>query len=393
MVRRIGVEERRARLGLRHHLAGSALADSPAQVARDLVALHSTDPSTVYLGALARMKAGGIGTVERALYQDRVLIRLLGMRRTVFVTSLDTAPIVQAACGRAVAERERRRLVSWLTRAEVASDAERWLDEVQEAALRALTARGEATAAELAADDPRRQVQLVLTWGAQEGRLSVASRVLFLLAAQGRVVRGQPRGSWTSHQHRWVPMDRWCPDGLDEWQTDAARVELARRWLSAYGPANAEDLRWWTGWTKTQVKQVLATLGPAEVDLDGTPGLVLAGDLEPAPAVQPWAALLPGLDSTPMGWRERDWFLGEHGPQLFDRTGNIGPTLWWDGRIVGGWAQDKTGEIVCRFLQDAGADAAAAVQAAAARLAELLGPVRLTARTRGKTWLEQELAG
>src|ERR1700691_3953603 len=123
MVRRIGVAERRARLGLRHHLAGSALADSPAQVARDLVALHSTDPSTVYLGALTRMKAGGIGTVERALYQDRVLIRLLGMRRTVFVTSLDTAPIVQAACGLAVAERERRRLVSWLTRAGVASDA------------------------------------------------------------------------------------------------------------------------------------------------------------------------------------------------------------------------------------------------------------------------------
>lgn len=393
-MRRIGVAERRARLGLRHRLAGSALADDPVEVARDLVALHSTDPSSVFLGALTRMKAGDIGTVERALYQDRVLIRLLGMRRTVFVTSLDTAPIVQAACGLAVAARERRKLVSWLTDAAVADDAERWLDEVQEVALRALAARGEATAAELATDDPRLQVQLVLAQGkSYEGRQGVASRVLFLLAAEGRIVRGRPRGSWTSHQHRWSPLDRWCPDGLDEWKSDAAQLELARRWLSAYGPATADDLRWWTGWTKTQVKQVLARLGPAEVDLDGTAGLVLAGDLDPGPAVEPWAALLPALDSTPMGWQQRGWFLGEHGPKLFDRTGNVGPTVWWDGRIVGGWAQDKRAQIVYRLLEDIGADATAAIDAAAARLTVILGDVRLTARTRGPTWLEQELAG
>ncbi|HEX3921464.1 MAG TPA: crosslink repair DNA glycosylase YcaQ family protein, partial [Streptosporangiaceae bacterium] len=79
--------------------------------------------------------------------------------------------------------------------------------------------------------------------------------------------------------------------------------------------------------------------------------------------------------------------------RLFDRTGNVGPTVWWNGRIVGGWAQDPDGQIVCRFLEDAGSDAAAAAQAAADRLATLLGGVRLTARTRGMTWLERELAG
>lgn len=393
-MRRIGVTERRARLGLRHRLASCALADDPVEVARGLVALHCTDPSSAFLGAVTRMKDGSIGAVERALYQDRVLIRLLGMRRTVFVTSLDTAPIVQAACGLAVAARERRKLVSMLAQAGVAGDAGRWLDETHEAALRALAERGEATAAELAGDDPRLQVQLVLAEGkSYQGRQNVASRVLFLLAAEGRVVRGRPRGSWTSHQHRWSLLDHWCPDGLDEWKSDAAEVELARRWLHAYGPATADDLHWWTGWTKTQVKQVLARLGPAEVDLDGVGGLVLADDLDPSAAAEPWAALLPGLDSTPMGWQRREWFLGDHGPRLFDRTGNIGPTVWWDGRIIGGWAQDNSGEIVCRLLEDAGADAAAAVEAAAARLAAILGHVRLSARTRGPTWLERELAG
>src|SRR5262249_36962225 len=122
-------------------------------------------------------------------------------------------------------------------------------------------------------------------------------------------------------------------------------------------------------------------------------GVMLPGDEEPPPEAEPWAALLPALDSTPMGWQRREWFLGEHGPALFDTTGNIGPSLWWDGRIVGGWAQDGDGEIVCRFLEDAGADAQAAAKAAAQRLAGTLGGARLSARTRGMTWLEKELAG
>ncbi len=92
-----------------------------------------------------------------------------------------------------------------------------------------------------------------------------------------------------------------------------------------------------------------------------------------------------------MGWQQRAWFLGEHGARLFDQTGNIGPSLWWDGRVVGGWAQDSGGAIVCRFLEDAGSEAVAAADAAAERLSAVLGGVRLAARTRGKTWLEQEL--
>ena len=398
MTPRISVRDRRARLGLRHRLAlGSQPAAQPsgaAEVAASLVAVHGTDPSSVYLGILSRLAGGDAADVERALYQHRTLIRLLGMRRTVFLATLDNAALIQAACARAVAARERRKLLGRLADSELPGDVADWLAEVEQAALGALAARGEATAAELAEDDPRLRTQIVLARGkAYEGRQNVASRVLFLLAAQGQVVRGRPRGSWTSHQYRWSPMELWCPGGLDGWPTEAAEVELARRWLQAYGPATPDDLRWWAGWGKTQLSRVLTELKPAEVDLDGVPGIALAGDLAPAPEVEPWAALLPGLDSTPMGWQQRDWFLGEHGPRLFDQSGNIGPTIWWDGRIVGGWAQDRGGEIVCRFLEDAGADAAAAAETAAERLAGLLGGVRLSARTRGRTWLEQELVG
>jgi hypothetical protein len=395
-MRRIGVAERRARLGQRHRLAAAARADDPLDVAHALVAMHATDPSSVYLAAWARMSdgAGDVAAVESAIYERRVLIRLLGMRRTVFVTPLEVAPVVHAACTRAIAARERRRLISFLADSDVADKPEAWLKEVEDAALRSLASRGEATAAELAADDPRLRAQIVMARGkAYEGRVSVCSRVLFLLAADGRVVRGRPVGSWASSQYRWAVLEAWCPDGLAELATDAAEAELARRWLAAFGPGTPEDLRWWAGWTVGQAKRALARVGAVEVDLDGTTGLVLPHDLEPVQAPEPWAALLPPLDPTPMGWSRREWFLGEHGPALFDRNGNVGPTVWWDGRIVGGWAHRADGEVACRFLDDVGADAVAAVQAAADRLAARLGPLRITARARGPTLIEQELSG
>jgi hypothetical protein len=388
-VRRVGVEERRIRLATRHHLAPSRRAGSVVEVANDLVGLHSSDPATVYLAAAARMRAGAVDAIERALYDERTLVRMLGMRRTMFVLPVEIAGIVQEACSRAIAVQERRRLVRMLEEAEIAH-ASTWLHELEELAIRALAVRGEATAAELGAVEPRLRRQLVLAQGkSYEATVSVSTRVLLLLAAQGRIIRGRPRGSWISSQYRWAPVEAWLPGGLGDWSTEMARVELVRRWLAAFGPAPVADLRWWTGWTAGDVKRALASIAPLEVDLDGVAGIVLPGDLEPSAAPEPWVALLPALDPTVMGWSQRTWFLGDHGPVLFDRNGNAGPTIWSDGRIVGGWAQRRDGQIAYRLLEDVGSDAVVAIEQEAERLAGWFGSVRATPRFR--TPLEREL--
>jgi hypothetical protein len=410
-MRTITVEQRRARLGLRHLLAPGTRAADPADAARAVVALHGTDPSSVHLSCWARTTGCGVAEVERALYDDRTLIRLLAMRRTVFVTTLDRAAVLQAACSREVAVKERRKLVRMVAESGIAqtgsgiartgsgsgtgdeAGAERWLAGAEEAALASLDERGEATAADLAADDPRLAERVVIGRGSRnEARPSVAARLLLLLAAEGRAVRGRPRGTWTSHQYRWSPLERWCPQGLADIPAAEAGTELARLWLRSFGPAPAEDLQWWTGWTRTRTRQALAGLDLVEVDLDGTPGLLLADDQDEVPEPEPWAALLPALDPTPMGWQRREWFLGPHGPKLFDGAGNIGPSVWWNGRVVGGWTTDAEGRVVHRFLEDAGADARAAAEAEADRLTTLLDGTRIAPRTRGRTWLEEELA-
>ncbi len=382
--------ERRARLAARHHLALSARAGTAAEVAASLIALHGTDPASVYLAIWARTGPVDAAAIDHALYEEQALIRMLGMRRTMFVVPAGLAPAIQASCTDQIAERLRRQLVQHLGQAGIGADAAGWLKEVGEATVRALTVRGTATGAELAQDEPRLRTQLVYAEGkSYGGPASITSRVLMLLSAEGRIVRGRPRGGWTSSLYLWSPASPGLTGGTGP-PLATARAELARRWLLAFGPAPVSDLQWWTGWTAGQVTAALAQLRTTEVDLGGVPGIVLAGDEAAEPARQPGAALLPALDPTPMGWRERGWFLGEHGPPLFDRSGNIGPTVWWDGRIIGGWAQRKDGEIVFRLLEDAGADAVAAVAAEAERLQAWLGKVRITPRFR--TPLERELS-
>jgi hypothetical protein len=118
------------------------------------------------------------------------------------------------------------------------------------------------------------------------------------------------------------------------------------------------------------------------VDLDGQEGIVLAGDTE-SPPLEPFVTLLPGLDPTTMGWKHRDWYLGDHRPRVFDTNGNGGPTIWVDGRIVGGWAQRKTGEVVFEVLEDIGTERAAEVAERAADLERVLGDARVVVRFPG----------
>jgi hypothetical protein len=391
-MRHIGTAERRARLGRRHHLAAGTGTD-PTSVARDVVALHATDPSSVYLAVAARMRDASVAAVERALYEDRTLIRMLGMRRTMWVVPVEAAAVVKESSTKAVAARLRRDLVRALAEAGATGDADPagWLAELEAAAHRALLARGDATAADLAEDVPGLKTTLHMAEGkSYEAVVRVNNRVLSLMAADGLIVRGRPRGSWVSSQYRWSPIEAWIPAGLPAWETADAQVELVRRWLAAYGPGTAADLKWWTGWTAGEVKRALAAVGPEEVELDGgATGYVLPGDVEPEPAAGPWVALLPALDPTVMGWTGRDWYLGGHGPALFDRSGNPGPTVWVDGRIAGGWAQRAGGEVVWRLLEDVGSETTAAVGEAAARLEKWIGEVRVAPRFR--TPLEREL--
>ena len=344
-----------------------------------MVVLHSTDAVTVYLSVHARTAGVDQAAIEHALYEERTLVRMLGMRRTLFVVPRELVPVVQAACTRTIAARERRRLEKFVEDSGITAHPAPWLGRASSAALRELDARGEAQTSDLTKAVPMLARKLRFGVGTKfEATQSVGSRLLPQLAMEGRAVRGRPRGSWISGQYRWVPLERWLDGAIEDLDRATAQAVLLRHWLATFGPATETDIRWWTGWTAREARGALATIDHAVVDLDGATGYVLADDLGATEPPAPSALLLPTLDPTTMGWKERDWYLGPHASVLFDSNGNAGPTVWWEGRVVGGWSQRRDGEIVYRLLEDVGADAVQAVAAEAARVADWVGEARFS---------------
>jgi hypothetical protein len=335
----------------------------------------------VYLSARARVDAMEIGDLERALYVDRSLIKHLAMRRTLFVLPRSLLGFAQSAVGNQVAERARRPLIRSVEAAGLHRDGQRWLAQVSNEVEALLSDGRELTTIEL-----RQAIPLLAgsvpngegkTWGRP---LAVGPQVLAILSAAGTIVRASNAGAWHVSRPRWTSMRAFLGQDLAPIPEDQAMARLVEEWLRAFGPGTMADIRWWLGSTVTAVSRALTQLGAVEVDLDGRPGYVLADDVELVDPVEPWPALLPALDPTTMGWVERDWYLGPHRARLFDASGNAGPTAWWDGRIVGGWQQADSGEVVAHIFEDIGADGARSIEEEAARLTSWLGGQRVQPR-------------
>jgi hypothetical protein len=386
---RFADHERRARLVARHHLARTA-SDVDGAV-RGVTAMHSSDPVTPYLGLWARIAGFTTDSLDRALYEERTLVRMHAMRRTLFIVPANEVSIFASGAARAVAERERRQLERWLAGEMEEGQVAGWLDDLEDAVEEALGDGAERRTRELTELVPDLATEITMGSGRWATRSALSSRLLFLMALDGRVVRSRPAGTWRSSQYHWTSARAWLGAPLDPPDPESARTEIVRRYLTRHGPATLEDVRWWTGWTVAQARRALARSETIEVRLDdGEVGHVLAGDLEVAPLDGHVVTLLIGLDPTPMGWKRRGWYLCGHGEVLYDRNGNAGPTVWVDGRIVGGWGQRPDGEVIWRLLEDVDAGATAGIAAEAAALTGWLDGVVVTPRFR--TPLERELS-
>jgi hypothetical protein len=107
----------------------------------------------------------------------------------------------------------------------------------------------------------------------------------------------------------------------------------------------------------------------------------IPSETDPADEPHPWVAILPGLDPTAMGWKQRDWYLDSTtAKRVMDTNGNIGPTLWADGRIVGGWVQRPDGAIATEHTQPITRDHERLFTAEIDRIRDFLGDTRFKVR-------------
>ncbi|MEV0671733.1 winged helix DNA-binding domain-containing protein [Mycobacterium sp. NPDC050441] len=378
-MRTFTVAERRARLARRHFL--SRPASSVAATVGAFVGLHATDPSTPYLSLWARRPGFTTDNLDQELYERRTVLKHLAMRRTLWIVRAGDLPLVQAGASDRVAGNEHRKLVGDVEKAGVAADGAQWVATACQAVLAHLREHGPTAAAQLRTALPELAGSFNPApgkrWG---GETPLSPRVLTVLGVRGEIVRGPNDGAWTTSRPRWTMISDWLGTPEPAADPDHARAELVRTWLQTFGPATVTDIKWWFGNTLTWARHALRDIGAVEVDLDGTPGYVLPDDLDSEPEPEPWAALLPGLDVTTMGWFDRDWYLGGHRSQVFDTNGNGGPTAWWNGRIVGGWGQDADGRVGLHLLEEIGRDGIRALEQRADALTDWLAGVRANPR-------------
>lgn len=374
---------------MRHFLARPA--DDPAVIADDLVAIHSSDPTTVFLAMWARVAGFQVSHLEDLLYEQRALVRHWAMRRTLWVMSRQVLALAVGSSTRPLAVKETKKTAGLIEKGGIALDGKAWLEEAAPKVLDILRERGEALTRDLSKEIPElaEKIEFRSKAGKLMGTTGLASRVLVQLGMESRVLRTRPAGTWISGQYRWAETETWLGGPIDAIPLRDASARLLRTWLQSYGPATETDMRWWTGWPVGQVKTALEDVGAVEVDLaEEGKGYVLPDDADDAAEPDPWVALLPSLDTTVMGWKEREWYLGQHSQTLFDRNGNAGPTVWADGRVVGGWAQRENGEVVYELLEEVGSDVEDRIESRRRELEEWLGEITVKPRFRSPHHIE-----
>ena len=351
----------------RQGLAQHAPAEDWLGVVSRICGLHAQVQSSAELTLWARVDGLEPGTVKRALWKDRTLVRTWAMRGTLHLLPAGELATWVGAQG---VVRPRYEMASWrkafgMTGAEAVAV----LDAIRDALDGEPLTRdelGDAVAAALGS-----------------ARLGEAVRGSFgtmpkLAAFRGDVVFAPPQGP----KVRFTRPNRWLNAGWEPDAPRAAMAEVMRRHLSVYGPASRETFARWFGMASAaQAGKLIAAHGDevAEVDVDGFAGWMLRADVEAAAAAQPSGvvSLLPAFDQYVVAAPRDDSpvLAAAHKDRVYRRQGWLSPVLLVDGRIAGVWRHEaKHGElnVVIEPFGVVGDDVRAGAEAEAARLADHL---------------------
>ena len=351
----------------RRRLAAQHLRE-PLQVASfdrmvvDICGLHAQVMSAAELAAAVRVDGLARGTVLRALWEERTLVKLWAQRGTLHLHLAEELPLYVAA----LSNRRFDLDAPWLKYHGLeAGDVGALGDAVGQA----LDGR-QLTREELGREvvrllgDAKFEALLASGWGA----------VLKPVAFQGRLCFGPSDGNRVT----FVRPDQWIgpfevPDPLESLR------EIARRFLAAYGPATVDEFARWWGVKPKAVRPVFAEGdGFVQVEVEGTKAW--AADETPPPDDRdgPVVRLLPLFDPYVVAVRR----AGERpldGPEkdlVYRKAGWISPVLLVDGQLAGVWehTEGRDGiQVDIRPFRPLAPEVAERAAAEARRLAEHLG--------------------
>jgi hypothetical protein len=302
----------------------------PATILGQVVGLQAQVLSAAALGMRARSTGLDASDVNRALNDERSIVRSWLMRGTLHVVAADDIRWLVQLLGPV------------FVRAFATRHAQLGLDEdmktVGVAAIRRiLTKSGPLTRYELVDRLRARNIGL-------NPKTQAPIHLIGLAALQGVLCGGPERDDGES---RYVLLDDWIPRAAAMPSREVALAELARRYFAAYGPATIEDFKAWSGIPMAEARLGVtgAQAGLAEVTIQGQPGLVLGDRLERATnASAQQVRLLPAFDAYLLGYPRRDLAVPPALQHRLQRGGGwLHPAVVVNGRAVAAWSLRKSG--------------------------------------------------
>jgi hypothetical protein len=310
----------------RHHLSQRAPKKDLARAVGDIGGVQAQVMSAAELQVAARVDCK-VEDVRAALWKNKTLVKTWLMRATLHLVPAGDLPIYTAAMG-SYGMRNTNAWLKWMQITE--PELNDVIDAIGEALDSQALTREELISRVGKGRSERVQLGLKSGWGG----------ILKPVARRGLLCFGPNRGQSVT----FVRPQQWLGSWRDM-DPDAALVELARRYLRAYGPATKTDfVRWWGMWPGVG-NRAWAGLAKelAPVSIEGQSAEILAADLDRISATNadPTVRLLPSFDPYLMGHSNRDHlFAAEHRSRVSRTAGWISAVVLVDGRVVGTWTHE-----------------------------------------------------
>jgi hypothetical protein len=309
--------------------------DPVAEIVRRCAGIQAQVHSAAVLAVAQRRRSPKPGEVDRALWEDRSIVKTWAMRGTLHLVSADELATVVGVM---------RTLNPWSRPSWVkyfgitAAEVEKVRDTIGDVLEGRVLTRDE-LGAEVADRVRSRHVRELLRsgWG----------MLLKPAAYAGLLIQGPPKGARVTYTAPRTWLGSWSdPDAIE------AGAALVRSYLHAHGPARMSDVSaWWGRQSPGKVKPWFDALRErgelVEVDVEGRRSWLLASDLDALRHQKSTAEvrLLPSFDQYVIAAaRDIESLVpAARRKDVFRTAGWISPTIVRGGAVVGTWSASDGG--------------------------------------------------
>ncbi|MFX1596529.1 MAG: DNA glycosylase AlkZ-like family protein [Promethearchaeota archaeon] len=320
----------------KNHLIEETKCDDIIQITEDLCGLHSTGLKTSYLSLFVRSNNFKKEDLERALYINKTLGRIRGMRKTLFIQTKSMIPTVFPATFSLIEKTFEKYM-------EYHKISFKEYQEISKQIINLLKGR------ELSASAIKKELN---------SKINIPA-IIHLMCNYGILIRTKPIKDWKDRRNEYALFNDYFPTiNLEEVNQEEAIQYLIKKYIKTYGPVSENDISWWTGLTKSKVRDTIKTFEDSlkKVKISTCKGnfLMNYSDINKLQKLtnldKPPLLLLPELDPYPMGYNERERYVNIHNyNKIFDRSGNIAATIFLDGIVIGVWDTEEKPKPTIKF--------------------------------------------